>query len=147
MVHLDYKMPIKIIVKFSFSVAPNSRSPPDFSPDTSDLCLKDEGPSDSWSCPGKNSIEKRKGGSHKENSCEDVFWPGFLCQSQPVEKHPQVVRQGFFLARRGGSSLRRKKPCEQPMKGRKKWREGAVDGVVWGTLGRDRQSEWFPRRH
>lgn len=29
----------------------------------------------------------------------------------------------------------------------KKWREGAVDGVGWGTVGRDRQSEWFPRRH
>lgn len=29
----------------------------------------------------------------------------------------------------------------------KKKKEGVVGGVLLGTLGRDRQSEWFPRRH
>lgn len=50
MVHMDYKIYSNSLQNV---VAPNSGTSPDFTPDTSDLCLKGEGPSDSRPCPGK----------------------------------------------------------------------------------------------
>ena len=68
------------------------------------------------------------------------FFDPCICSSQPGEKHSLSTR--LRLSCKSQSPIRRKEPCEQPMKGR-----GVVGGVWWGTLGRGRQSEWLPRRH